>query len=63
MRRNQPYDCEPVNPRKRVRYPAPDSTKNAAQDGFEILAKADARTGIRPVTGGTPVYPPYHEDQ
>jgi hypothetical protein len=62
MRRNQPYDCEPVNPRKRVRYPAPDGKQNVAQDGYERLAQADARTGTRPVTGGTPVWPPYRQD-
>ncbi len=60
--RNKAWELEPVNPRKRVRYPAPEATKNAALDGFERVAQADARTGIRPVTGGTQSYPPYHED-
>jgi hypothetical protein len=61
-KRNQPVELEPVNERKRVCYPAPSGENNAAQDGFQRLAQADARTGIRPSTGGTPVYPPYHED-
>ncbi len=63
MRRTQPWEIEPENPRKRVRYPASrDKGNNVAQDGFDRLSTADPRTGIRPTVGGTPVYPPYHED-
>lgn len=61
-KRNQPYETEPVNPRKRIRYPAPTDRGDVAQDGFDRLATADPRTGIRPTVGGTPVWPPYHED-
>lgn len=62
MRRTQPWKLEPLNPRKRERDPAPTGEGSFAHDGFERLAHADARTGIRPPTGGTPVFPPYHED-
>lgn len=60
--RNKPYEAEPLNPRKRIRYPAPTGHGDVAQDGFDRLATADSRTGIRPTVGGTPVYSPYHED-
>lgn len=62
MRRTQPWELEPVNPRKRERHPAPKGNENVALQGFERLAQADARTGIRPPTGGTRVFPPYHEE-
>lgn len=63
MRRNQPVELEPLNPRKRVRYEAPSNTgNNAAHDGFSRLSQADARTGVRRPIGGTPEYPPYRED-
>lgn len=64
-KRNQPVELEPLNPRKRKRYPAPSSEQGgvqSARDGFTRLAQADPGTGIRPSTGGTPVFPPYHED-
>jgi hypothetical protein len=63
-RRGQPVELTPVNERKRQRYPAPRETQSGEQslvDGFARLSQADARTGIRE-SGGTPVYPPYHED-
>ncbi len=60
--RNQPYRAEPLNPRKRVRHLAPTGPNDVPLDGFERLADADPRTGIRPPVGGTLVYPPYHED-
>ena len=64
MPRNLPYEVEPVNPRKRERHPAPTGNDNVALQGFERITQADPRTGVRPATGGRPVYhPQYHEDQ
>lgn len=64
MRRNQPVRVEPLNPRKSERHKAPtDTGNNAARDGFSRLSRPEPfYPGQRQPIGGTPVYPPFRED-
>jgi hypothetical protein len=61
-KRNQPVKVSPVNPEHYERHAAPSDRGNYLSDGFERLSQADPRSGARTPIGGTPVYPPYHED-
>lgn len=61
MRRNQPVRVPSLKDQER--YPSQSGTGNSpAQDGYSRLSSADRRTGIRQPIGGSPEWPPYHED-
>jgi hypothetical protein len=61
MRPNQPLKLTSL--KQQERYPAPSGESNPAVDGFERIASADPRTGIRqPIAGTSPAWPAYHED-
>lgn len=59
--RNQPIRLEPLNPRhEQERHEPPAERGDMLRNGYVRLS--NAAHGIRPMVGGTPVWPPYRED-
>lgn len=59
-RRNQPVRLDSLKT-SQTRYPSPTGSNDAGLDGYSRLSTADPSGNRQPI-GGTPVYPPYHDD-